>query len=202
MADDAGGPWPRSASRRLRIPELRTERLLLRGLREADFEDWAGIHADLEVVRWIGLDAPLGREDAWRALAYALGHWGLRGFGQWVLEERATGRLLGRAGLSFPDGWPGLEVGWMLGREHWGRGYATEAAHASLDWAFSELDADRVISLIAPDNHRSRRVAERLGATREGRTAIRGHEVEIYGIDRPASAGEDGARFFGPSNGA
>ncbi len=162
---------------------------MLRGPRDGDLDAWAAIHADLEVVRWIGRDRPLAREEAWRELAYLVGHWGLRGFGQWVLEDRDTGELVGRAGLYFPDGWPGLEVGWTLARPRWGQGFATEAGRASLDWAFSELDADRVISLIAPDNHRSRRVAERLGATREGRTAIRGHEVDIYGIDRPAAAG-------------
>ena len=139
------------------------------------------------MVRWLGRDRPLAREEAWRELAYLVGHWGLRGFGQWVLEDRDTGELVGRAGLYFPDGWPGLEVGWTLARPRWGQGFATEAGHASLDWAFAELDADRVISLIAPDNERSRRVAERLGATCEGRTAIRGHVVDIYGIDRPAT---------------
>jgi RimJ/RimL family protein N-acetyltransferase len=138
------------------------------------------------VVRWIGRDRPLARADSWRELAYVVGHWGLRGFGQWLLEERATGELVGRAGLYFPEGWPGLEVGWTLARSRWGQGLATEAGRAAVDWAFAELATDRVISLIAPDNHRSRRVAERLGASREGRTAILGHDVDIFGIDRPA----------------
>ena len=66
--------------------------------------------------------------------------------------------------------------------------FATEAGHASLDWAFAQLDADHVISLIAPGNERSRRVAERLGETYEGRTRVRGHLVHIYGIDRPSYA--------------
>ena len=92
---------------------------------------------------------------------------------------------MGRAGLYFPEGWPGLEVGWTLARSRWGQGLATEAGRAAVDWAFAELDADRVISLIAPDNHRSRRVAERLGASREGRTAILGHDVDVY-KDRPS----------------
>jgi RimJ/RimL family protein N-acetyltransferase len=137
------------------------------------------------VVRWIGRERPLARADSWRELAYLVGHWGLRGYGQWLLEERTTGELVGRAGLYFPEGWPGLEVGWTLARSRWGEGLATEAGRAAVDWAFTELGTDRVISLIAPDNHRSRRVAERLGASREGRTAILGHPVEIFGIDRP-----------------
>jgi RimJ/RimL family protein N-acetyltransferase len=166
---------------------------VLRGPRDGDLDGWARIHADLEVVRWIGRDRPLARADSWRELAYLVGHWGLRGFGQWLLEERATGELVGRAGLYFPEGWPGLEVGWTLARPRWGRGLATEAGRASIDWAFSELGADRVISLIDPTNHRSRRVAERLGATREGRTTVRGHEVDVYAINRPAPPGSTGA---------
>jgi RimJ/RimL family protein N-acetyltransferase len=132
------------------------------------------------VVRWIGRERPLSRAESWRELAYLVGHWELRGYGQWLLEERTTGELVGRAGLYFPEGWPGLEVGWTLARSRWGQGLATEAGRAAVDWAFAELDTDRVISLIAPDNHRSRRVAERLGASREGRTAILGHDVDIF----------------------
>ncbi len=132
------------------------------------------------MVRWIGRERPLSRAESWRELAYLVGHWELRGYGQWLLEERATGELVGRAGLYFPEGWPGLEVGWTLARSRWGQGLATEAGRAAVDWAFSELGTDRVISLIAPDNHRSRRVAERLGASRDGRTAILGHDVDIF----------------------
>ncbi len=160
---------------------------MLRGPRDDDLDDWASIHADLDVVRWIGRDRALTRADSWRELAYLVGHWSLRGYGQWLLEERATGRVVGRSGLYFPEGWPGLEVGWTLARDQWGRGLATEAGRAALDWAFAELEAERVISLIAPDNHRSRRVAERLGATRDGRTAILGHDVDIFAIARPAT---------------
>ena len=147
-----------------------TRRLLLRAPREDDLDAWAALHADFEVMRWLGRERALDRDEAWRELAYLLGHWELRGFGQWVLERLDTGELVGRAGLYLPEGWPGLEVGWTLARPSWGKGFATEAGHASLDWAFAELDTDHVISLIAPGNERSRRVAERLGETYEGRT--------------------------------
>ncbi len=165
-----------------------TRRLLLRAPREDDLDAWAALHADFEVMRWLGRDRALDRDEAWRELSYLLGHWELRGFGQWVLERLDTGELVGRAGLYLPEGWPGLEVGWTLARPQWGKGFATEAGHASLDWAFAQLDADHVISLIAPGNERSRRVAERLGETYEGRTRVRGHLVHIYGIDRPSYA--------------
>ena len=102
-----------------------TERLLMRGFRDDDHEQWAALRADDEVMRWLGRERALDRDEAWRELAYLLGHWDLRGFGQWILEERATGALVGRAGLFMPEGWPGLEVGWTLARPYWGNGYAT-----------------------------------------------------------------------------
>ena len=137
------------------------------------------------MVRWIGRGGRCPAPSPGASWPICVGHWELRGYGQWLLAERATGELVGRAGLYFPEGWPGLEVGWTLARSRWGQGLATEAGQAAVDWAFAELDTDRVISLIAPDNHRSRRVAERLGASRDGRTAILGHDVEIFAIDRP-----------------
>jgi len=160
----------------------------MRGPDEDDLDAWAELHADFEVMRWLGRDRALDREESWRELCYMLGHWTLRGFGQWVLLEHATGELVGRAGLYRPEGWPGLEVAWTLARRYWGNGFATEAGQASIEWAFGQLGADRVISLIAPSNERSRRVAERLGAAYEGRTRVRGHVVQVYGVDRPPAA--------------
>jgi RimJ/RimL family protein N-acetyltransferase len=157
----------------------------MRGPRDEDLDAWAAFHADFEVMRWLGRERALDREEAWRELSYLVGHWHLRGFGQWMLEERSSGELVGRAGLYFPEGWPGLEVGWTLARPHWGNGYATEAGRASLEWGFDQLGAGHLICLIAPGNERSRAVAERLGMTDEGRTRVRGHLVHILGIDRP-----------------
>jgi RimJ/RimL family protein N-acetyltransferase len=167
------------------VPELRTERLLMRGFREHDLDGWAAICTDSEVTRWLGDPDGLSREDAWRRMAYFIGHWELRGFGQWALLEQATGELVGRAGLLQPEGWPGLEVGWMVARAHWGRGFAPEAGRASIDWAGDALGADHVISLIEPDNERSARVAEKLGMEVEGRTRIVNgeFEVRIFGTD-------------------
>jgi RimJ/RimL family protein N-acetyltransferase len=167
------------------VPELHTERLVMRGFREEDLDGWAELAADSEVTRWLGDPDGLTREDAWRRMAYFIGHWELRGYGQWGLFERDSGQLVGRAGLLQPEGWPGLEVGWMVARSHWGRGYAPEAGRASLDWAREALGADHVISLIEPDNERSARVAEKLGMTVEGHTKIVNgqFEVRIFGTD-------------------
>ncbi len=109
-------------------------------------------------------------------MALVLGHWQLRGFGLWAVEERATGLLAGRVGCWQPEGWPGLEIGWAFRREFWGRGYATEAAQMVLvDTLFPSAASTRLISLIHPQNERSIAVALRLGMRREQDTEIMGH---------------------------
>jgi RimJ/RimL family protein N-acetyltransferase len=165
------------------VPELETERLLLRGWRESDIDAWAELCADDEVMRSLGHESGLTFGDAWGEMARLAGHWALKGFGHWVLELRASGELAGRAGLFHPPDWPGLEVGWTVGRPHWGNGYAGEAARASMEWARVELGADHLISLIADENVRSQRVAEKLGMEQEGRAQVRGHDLRVYGID-------------------
>jgi RimJ/RimL family protein N-acetyltransferase len=160
------------------IPRVETERLLLREWRGEDLDAYAAMYADPEVTRFLG--GPADREDAWRRMAMMAGHWVVRGYGNWVLERREDGRMIGRAGLWRPEGWPGLEVGWLLARDAWGHGYATEAGRAACQWARRELGADELISIIAVGNAASRRVAERLGmAVREERD-FRGERVVIY----------------------
>jgi RimJ/RimL family protein N-acetyltransferase len=166
------------------IPELRTERLLLRGWRPDDLDAFASICADVETMRWVGSPEGMTREEAWRHMAYLAGHWGLRGYGLWAAEALDTGELVGRVGLLFPEGWPGLEVGWLIARPHWGKGYAPEAARASMEWAREHLGASHVISLIADDNERSARVAQKLGMAVEGRAKILGeYDVRVFGCD-------------------
>jgi len=116
-----------------------------------------------------------------------VGHWQLRGFGLWAVAERDTGLLAGRVGCWQPEGWPGLEIGWTLRRRFWGRGYATEAALAALEYAFARLGQERVISLIRPDNGPSIAVALRLGMHVQEYTQVMGHPVVMYGIDRHSS---------------
>ena len=163
---------------------LRTERLLLRMFREEDFEEYAAMVADAEVTRYLGEGRPLSRGDAWRQMAFALGHWQLRGYGLWAVEESSTGRLAGRVGFLNPEGWPGFELGWTLAREFWGRGYATEGARRALEYGFTELGRAHVISLIRPDNAPSVRVAERLGERLEGSVELLGREALVYGLTR------------------
>lgn len=166
-------------------PRLETPRLTLRGLRDDDTDAYAEMLADPEVTRFF--DGPVERSEAWRQMALHAGHWVLRGYGQWALERRSDGAFVGRAGLWRPEGWPGLEVGWTLSRSAWGHGYATEAAAAARDWAWSELAAHSLISLIVPDNAPSIRVAERLGMRRLRDGEVNGRACRVYGMHRPAA---------------
>ena len=173
----------------LAAPELRTERLLLRRFREQDLDDWAAICADVEVMRWIGSEQSLSRGQAWRDMALHLGHWDLRGYGMFAVEELESGRVVGRVGPWQPEGWPELEVGWSIGRPWWGRGYASEAALASARWAFDELGLDTLIHLIADDNERSAAVARKLGSRLDGRAVVNDHDLRVFRLDRGAPPG-------------
>ncbi len=153
-------------------------------LRESDLDAYAEMLADPEVMRYMGDGKPASRDIAWRSLATMVGHWELRGYGQWAAEERETGQLVGRIGFWNPEGWPGFEVGWMLRRQFWGKGFATEGARAALEVAFTTLLRPEVISLIDPENAASIRVAERIGERQDGSVELMGRPALIYRITR------------------
>lgn len=159
---------------------LETERLRLRAFRNSDLEAYAPICADPEVMQYIGTGVILSRQDAWRSMANILGHWRLLGYGMFAVELKSSADLLGRVGFLDPPGWPGFELGWLLGRQFWGKGYALEAATAARDYAFETLGRDRLISLIRPDNRRSIRVAERLGERLAGEVEVLGAKALVY----------------------
>ena len=163
---------------------LETPRLRLRMLREDDFEAYAEMMADPEVMRYLPQGEPLPRPEAWRNMAAVLGHWQLRGFGPWAVEEQATGEFVGRVGPFCPAGWPGLELIWAIRRQFWGQGYATEGARAGLTYIFDRQVSDHVISLIRPQNAASIRVADKIGQRLQGRMEFYGSEVLVYGICR------------------
>jgi RimJ/RimL family protein N-acetyltransferase len=146
-------------------PTLVTERLVLRPFREDDLDAYTAVLTTPEVRHSLHLSEGYSRADAWYGMALWRGQWELRGSGQWALEERSTGEFVGRAGLHLPerDDWPGLEVGWVLDPSRWGKGYATEAGAQSIAYAFDELGAAQVFSVILPENERSAAVARRLG---------------------------------------
>ena len=163
---------------------LDTRRLRLRMFRQGDAEAYAHMLADPLVARYLSHGQPLSPSEAWRHMAMLLGHWQLFGFGPWAVEERETGKLVGRIGPYFPAGWPGLELIWTIRRQSWGQGYATEGARAALAYVFKEMKRDRVISLIRPQNTASIRVAEKLGQVLQERLEFYGEAALVYGICR------------------
>jgi [ribosomal protein S5]-alanine N-acetyltransferase len=165
-------------------PTLETERLLLRPFSEADVEPLFALMQDADVMRYVGDRRVPTLQETWRSVSSWIGHWALRGYGQWAIEEHGSGDVIGRAGLINPVDWPGAEVGYLLGRRWWGRGYATDAAGAAMSWGFRTIGFDRLISLIDPANAPSIAVAVRLGETLQGETELWGNRVLVYGIDR------------------
>ena len=160
----------------LRRVRLETERLVLRLPRLEDADGMAQYLADPEVMRFLG-GVTVPSEDVPAVVQRWLDRWRESGVGPFVLERRTDRGVLGRVGLliwdtrtwrpaSFQEAGRHAqhELGWALGREHWGQGYATEAALAVRVWARQERKIGRLISLIAPGNTASQRVAERLGA--------------------------------------
>jgi RimJ/RimL family protein N-acetyltransferase len=146
---------------------IETARLRLRPFREADLEDLLRIYSDDEVQRFLNYGKPFSREDVWRQIALFIGHMELRGYSTLAIEDRATGALVGRSGPWFPEGWPMLEVGWVVDARRRGEGLAVEAGRASLDWCFAHLGVEQVCSIIRPENQASARVALKLGARRD-----------------------------------
>ena len=147
-------------------PTLETERLILRVQQAGDFDAYAEMSADVEAMRFIGGHAP--RAAAWRKFLVMPGAWVVQGFGMFSVIEKSSGQWIGQMGPWQPEGWPGTEVGWAFKRSAWGRGYATEAAEAAIDWAFGHLGWVEVIHSIDPTNHASQALAARLGSSNRG----------------------------------
>jgi RimJ/RimL family protein N-acetyltransferase len=145
--------------------ELRTERLLLRQWRDEDRPAFAALNADPRVMEHFM--APIDRAESDAFLDRARDGIEARGWGLWAVEPPGGGPAIGFVGLN-PVGdempmAPAVEVGWRLAYEHWGRGYAPEAARRSLRFAFEELELDEVVSFTTVLNDRSRRVMEKIG---------------------------------------
>lgn len=160
------------------IPTLETERLRLRPWRNDDLDAFSVFTADRTVTQFVG--GTFSRGDTWRRIAMFLGHWHLRGFGNWAIEEKASGTFVGYSGLWKPDGWPEPEVMWGLLATYHGRGYATEAAARARAFAFEVLRWPTAVSYIVAENLPSRRVAQRLGATHDGTTELKGTAVDVW----------------------
>lgn len=164
---------------------LRSARLRLRFAAD---DDWVGLHeyyGDAEATRFTTLQ-PLPPEETRRMVGAVHRHWERRGYGPYVLEEAATGRVLGIAGPWYPKEWPEPEIKWALARAHWGKGYAAEAARAVQVMAAEHLPDLRLISLIHADNRPSIALALAVGARFERAMPFRGGTYHVYRHPAPA----------------
>ena len=160
------------------IPTLTTERLRLRAFQANDLDAYAEMQANPEVMRYLVAGRTSTRAEVWRTMATSLGGWALRGYGMFAVE--VEGHCAGWAGVLHPLEWPEPELAYSLDQPFWGRGIATEAVRAARAWAFTRLDVTRLASFIMSDNARSARVAQKLGAVRDGTTTIRGFAVDWW----------------------
>ncbi|MGI9406094.1 MAG: GNAT family N-acetyltransferase [Hyphomicrobiaceae bacterium] len=170
------------------IPQLQTERLILRGWQAEDFEAFAAFNADAELNAH--RSGARDRITAWEQFCALTGHWQMRGYGEFALEEKKTGQVAGYAGLWMPSDLDEPELCWGLYREFHGHGYATEAASAVRKWTHETLGLPPLMSYIHPENIASQRVAERLGAQLEGKGQLRGKPRLIYRHRLPAQTPE------------
>lgn len=150
-----------------------------------DLDAFVEIHEDPEVFHCLtSIGATTGRVAGWRIIAFLIGHWALKGYGHWTVLEKTSWHIIGRVGLWYPEGWPDVELGWLIRRSHWDSGFATEAARAAMRFGFQHAGLTHVVSMIDADNPRSIRVAEKIGEVLERREVIDGVDTLVYGCHR------------------
>jgi RimJ/RimL family protein N-acetyltransferase len=166
-------------------PTIETERLRLRAYRPGDLDAQAAAMGDPEVVRHLG-GTPFSREDTWRKILAAPGLWVLLGYGYWVAERREDDVYLGQVGFADfkRDMVPGIEnipeMGWIFAPRAQGKGYASEAVAAALDWADEVLKAPEIVAIIDADNVRSIRLAEKSGFGRREEALYRDAPILLF----------------------
>jgi ribosomal-protein-alanine N-acetyltransferase len=164
--------------------EIKTERLCLRQFSEEDSEAYARIMGDHEVGKWFPKGTGYTSEEARRSLDSILEHWSKHAFGIWAITDKENKTLLGRCGLNFIAETSEVEVDFVLARDYWGKGYATEAARAALAYGFEVLKLDRIIALAKPENTASRRVIEKIGMQYLRNATYWGIACAYYDISR------------------
>jgi RimJ/RimL family protein N-acetyltransferase len=180
-------------------PTLHTPRLVLRPWREEDFAPFAAMNADPRVMEFF--PRPLERAESDAAVGRTREHFARHGFGLWAVEVPGVADFIGFVGLAIPrfeaHFTPCVEIGWRLAVEHWGRGYATEAARAVLAFGFEDLALEEIVSFTTTANRRSRAVMERIGMSRSPEDDFdhpalpEGHPLRrhvLYRVKRPAVA--------------
>jgi RimJ/RimL family protein N-acetyltransferase len=161
---------------------LETERLRLRQWQGSDMAPYTAMLSDPPTARFITVDGKpvIDEMTGWRHTVVMAGHWIIHGAGMFVVEEKSSGQFAGRVGPWRPPGWPGFEVGWGIAKEFRGKGYAVEAARASIDWSFATYDIDRIVHCIDRENTASQGVARKLGAKTDDEIELFGHTADLW----------------------
>jgi [ribosomal protein S5]-alanine N-acetyltransferase len=170
----------------MNIPVLETSRLILRAFEPEDVPVLHRIMNGPDVLRYFPPGGPPSYERVERGVTRFLQHWQTRGYGLWAVVEHASGALIGRSGLAFVEELQAVEIDFLFGNLYWGKGYASEAGRAVLDWGLAQHVFERLIGIVHPENTASRRVLEKLGLACQERREMWGMECLIYVLDSPA----------------
>ncbi|MCP4537046.1 MAG: GNAT family N-acetyltransferase [Chloroflexi bacterium] len=168
------------------IPTIITPRLTLRPFTEDDIDPMYQIMIGKDVLRYFPRTDPPERDRVEKMVLGLLKHWKEYGYGLWAVESRSNGDLMGRCGLQYLPDTDEVEVDFILGREFWGQGFATEAGRTSVRHGFDELGVKSIVGIVHVDNGASQRALEKLGLTRKKRAEYFGMDCYQYSIDRTA----------------
>ncbi len=162
------------------VPDrIETQRLILRQFKDSDWSELHLYYSDENATRYtVGRRFTEG--DTWRALCSMLGHWTIRKYGPYAVEEKDTSKVLGVVGFWYPNDWPSPEIKWALAAKYWGKGFAKEAAMAVQEVGRKHMPDVSLISLIHSDNIPSKRLAVALGANFEKEIQFRNATFEVY----------------------
>lgn len=166
------------------MPEIETERLLLRTVAHEDADALVRILGDAEFRRYLPLQQAPTREKVEAGVARMLNHWGERGYGQWMLSPKNSREVLGYCGLRFLAETEEVEILYGIDKPHWNRGLVTEAAKATLRFGFEEAKLGRIIALAHPENKGTQRVMQKAGLRYEKRAVYFDMECAVYALDR------------------
>ncbi|MEJ5218078.1 GNAT family N-acetyltransferase [Cognatishimia sp. D5M38] len=158
-------------------PTLETDRLILRPM---ELDDWSAYKKLMGSERAAYMGGPFSERDAWGMFCQDAGQWALFGHGALMMVEKATGDVVGQVGINHGPLFPEKELGWMLYEAAEGKGYAFEAAECMRRWAYEVLSIKGLVSYIDPENEKSQKLAERLGATRDDDAPRQAPEDLVY----------------------
>jgi RimJ/RimL family protein N-acetyltransferase len=183
--------WVSAHKQPLQIPTIETDRLTLRRFVPDDVDSLAALLSDPAVMRYMPARKPLTRKQAEASYRRVFQLWYQHGYGRWAIVCNADSRLIGWCGLEYLPETDETELLYLFDPDYWGRGFATEAAQASLRYGFEELQLDRIVAVASAENVASRRVMEKIGMVYEGRQHVSQCDMVQYAIARDAfRAGE------------